>query len=277
MKISILCINFRTRAYLPICMKSLKPFLEKYFDENQYEWIIVNYDEESLTETLPNYPGITVIQEENKGFGHGINLASEKAQGETLLIVNPDLQFQSFPWEKIEPLLAQSVIVGGKLLSESGAQQISHWAFPAIMNEFLRKHGEKARLRKDSFFFKWYNRQLTKSKYVNWMTGALLLVPSDIFHQLQGFDSSFFMFYEDVDLCYRARQKGIKTFYLHHLAAIHAQGVSYRSERSKHQAMNRKSRELFYKKHYHPFALLILRSVLSLTSIAKFFLKPFQK
>ncbi len=80
-----------------------------------------------------------------------------------------------------------------------------------------------------------YNKEkLNDLDYVEWASGAFLCINFKSFDLVCGFDTKYFMYYEDVDLCYRLNEKGIKLRYLKNIKAIHKGEYKNRSIFSKH-------------------------------------------
>jgi N-acetylglucosaminyl-diphospho-decaprenol L-rhamnosyltransferase len=82
----------------------------------------------------------------------------------------------------------------------------------------------------------------------DWVTGAAMLMRKECFDRLKGFDESYFMYFEDVDLCYRARRLGYGIGYLPECPIIHLGGMSYASGESHIQREYRKSQLRYYDK-----------------------------
>lgn len=128
---------------------------------------------------------------ENTGFGKGQNKLAEKATTDYLLVINPDLLFNPPFFSRIlEPFLLES---GNAGIAEARQTPIEH------PKDYDTKTGE-----------------------TDWSSGACMLVPTDTFQTLNGFDyETFFMYCEDVDFSWRVRALGKKIIYCPDAVAFH--------------------------------------------------------
>ncbi|MCJ7508785.1 MAG: glycosyltransferase, partial [candidate division Zixibacteria bacterium] len=91
---------------------------------------------------------------------------------------------------------------------------------------------------------------------VDWVSGSALLARKDMLDQIRNLDENFFMYVEDVDLCYRAKKSGWKVFYYPHTEVKHLIGASTNQEKSKMIIQHHKSMYHFYQKHYSAKVIL---------------------
>ena len=143
------------------------------------------------------------------------------AHGEYLLIINPDNMMPSDALEKMLDVLQKHPdvgIVGPALIHPDGSVRPSARSFPTVLdllrkrfspNHWQAKYEESA-------------RTLVKNdrREVDWLVGACVLINTDFFRSLGGFDERFFLFFEDIDLCRRVRLKGKKVLYLPHMHVL---------------------------------------------------------
>ncbi len=171
---------------------------------------------------LGSIPSVRIIEERtNVGYGRGNNAALRFVQGEYLLIVNPD---NTLPHDAIEKMLQalqahpDAGIVGPALIHPDGSVRPSARKFPRII-DLLRKRLWPERWQAD------YNKtmaemQLQESVDVDWLVGACLLMKTELFRTLGGYDKRYFLFFEDIDICRRAHALGKKVLYLPHVRAL---------------------------------------------------------
>jgi GT2 family glycosyltransferase len=133
----------------------------------------------------------------NVGFGAGCNALAAGSTAEWLLFLNPDAAITSWPWH---PAPGQRGRIYGPILSGNGRPG--------------KHYGRSYRIR-DEVSRSWLRRTGTEPVGIGFVSGAALLVHSDDFRQLGGFDEGFFMYYEDIDLCLRANAGGVGTFLEH--------------------------------------------------------------
>jgi GT2 family glycosyltransferase len=161
-----------------------------------------------------------------QGLSQNINQAARKASGRYLLLLNPDTVFRSgslsdaIRFMEGEP---RAGVVGCRLLSEDGTLQHSYRRFPTAAVVLARGLGADRWKRRPRFYRDRLMEgvRLEDTTEVDWVFGAFLLVRFDRFLALGGMDERFRLYYEDVDLCYRFRQRGWRTFYFPGVSVVH--------------------------------------------------------
>ena len=233
MRLSILIVNYNTETYIEKLLVDLK---EQSLSSNDYEIIITNnVQNEKLRSTLQNNSEIQslnikiVDSERNLGFGRAMNLAAQHAQGNELLIANPDLRMLSKDYLE-------------NLLKNAKAQA----KYGVITTQVLNDDN------KDTSEYQYYEfkNNLGYENQTNWFCGALLLIKKEIFEKISGFDPDFFMYCEDEDLCLRLKQIDLPLIKIEELSIYHKGGSS---EPLKDYAFYHrwfKSKILFAYKHY---------------------------
>ncbi|MFA6383565.1 MAG: glycosyltransferase family 2 protein [Parcubacteria group bacterium] len=239
-ELSIVIVNYRSEKYLGKCISSIK---EKILDAD-YEIIVVNNDKEKLLEAqLPKE--IRLINSGgNIGFGAACNLGAKSAQGEILCFLNPDTEIISSSFSGVLYKFAKDnklAIVGPKLVNEGGETQewiaggeITIWS--TILNNFGYKRDQKI----------W---ESVAPMECAWVSGAAMFIRKDIFDRLGGFDEKFFMYFEDSDLCRRARQLGYKVLYFPEFIVKHFGGKSWLDKKTQ-KAYYHKSQRRYFSKYF---------------------------
>lgn len=213
--ISTIVLNYRTPFDTVKCVHAL---LDQTVADQLEILIVDNHSEDESIGTVrarfKNHPKIRFIESSgNCGYGRGNNLASRHAQGEFLLIMNPD---NTLPADALEKMLSfihthpDCGIVGPALVYPDGSVRPSARHFPGIrdlLSKRLHPHEWHAKYRA--------SMPLDAGAIeVDWLVGACLLIPKKVFDELKGFDERFFLFFEDIDICRRVKMKGKKIFYL---------------------------------------------------------------
>ena len=265
-ELSIIIVNWNSRAYLEKCIPTIysDPGLESF------EVIVVDnasYDgsKEFLEE---RFPTVQYIQSSsNLGFAKANNLGYSHSRGRHLLFLNPDTEVVAPALSRMLSALRQTVnaaIIGPKLLNTDGSLQTSCvQAFPTILNqvldsEFLHEVAPKSHL--------WGTEALLRQgigpTIVEMVSGACLMIKREAFEKLGLFATDYFMYAEDLDLCYRAGRAGWDVLYLNSAAVFHHGGGSTRNRQSRFTAvLTRESLLIFMKKYYgFPFPLLFKAS-----------------
>lgn len=225
--ISAIVLNYRSPRDTVKCVQALK----KQTIADTMEILVVDNhsDDESMgfiRAQLSGLPGVRIIEErDNVGYGRGNNAASHLARGEYLLILNPDNVLPADGAEKmLEALKADpdAGVVGPALVYPDGSVRPSARTFPS----------PRDLLSKRLFPGPWHaayeeeRKRLTSAPAVDvdWLVGACLLLRTDLYKELGGFDERFFLFFEDIDLCRRIHALGKKVIYLSSLRVLDRKG-----------------------------------------------------
>lgn len=181
----------------------------------------------------------------NGGFSSTVNEGIRKAKGEHFLLINNDIIFQETGWlEKMVKLITSEPrigIVGARLLYPD--QTIQHAGTYPAKNRFFNHR------------FRGYPADYAPALAVeefHAVTGALMLIKKEVIEEIGSFSEEFFIAFEDVDFCYRAKQKGWKVMYCGTASAVHLEGKTRGTRLSnKNRIWRRKeleARRLFWQK-----------------------------
>lgn len=210
------------------------------------------------------HPWVSLIaSKENLGFAAGNNLAARLASGRYLLLLNPDAFPHADSLRQGLNLLRKTPdvgLAGGELIGADGSRQPSARMFPTLRDELFTLSGLASRFPKSPLFARldrrWANPD--DNAMVDWIPGAFVFIPSEVFSSLGGFDERFFMYYEEVDLCRRMQQMGLKIHYWPSLKAMHIGGESAKTVKSARvsrtgsqlESWRMRSGLLYYRKHH---------------------------
>ena len=183
---------------------------------------------ERLTEVNPD---VRVVRTgRNLGYGGGVNYGAQRAAGDLLLVCNPDLVMQPGSLGAMVDRLVKDPslgLVGPALVTPAGDLQPSGRAFPALRRSSL--HAVLGVLVPQNAHSRRY-REVSRSRVgtgiVDWVTGACFLVRREAFDAVGGFDDRYFMYVEEVDLCWRLARAGWRTGYEPSARVLHLGGVS---------------------------------------------------
>lgn len=159
-----------------------------------------------------------------KGFGANHNAAFRAASGETFCVLNPDIRLESDPFPALLGCLdREDVGVAAPLVVNSrGVLQDSARPFPTPTAILAKALGAgSARYPPDQ-----------PTRLPDWVAGMCMLFRSEVFRKIGGFDESYFLYYEDIDLCARLRVSGYRAVLCPDAVVVHdAQRASHRSVR----------------------------------------------
>lgn len=269
MDVSIILVNWNSVDYLRECVPSIR----KYTQGISYEIIVVdNASPAGDAEVIGrDFSDITLIKsEENLGFAGANNLGFRHSTGKYVLFLNPDTKFISPVIDimlKRSQSLPDSGVVGCKLLNRDlSVQTSSIMRFPTIFNELFQL--EYLRLRWPNF---WGIGPLfsnsTEPAMVEVISGACMLVRRDVFEKVGMFSEEYFMYAEDMDLCYKTTKAGWTNYYVGEAVAIHYAGIS--SPRMWQLVAKLRSMLRFSDKFYGRLYTWLFRIVLAFNAVAR--------
>ena len=172
-----------------------------------------------------------IVMPENVGFARGVNRGVAATSAPLLAVVNPDAVSHDGTIEKLRDAVASGDYwaAGPSLINSRGLRERSARAFPTERNALLNwRYLQIAPRTKNRHVasFLMLERDLHDTFACDWLSGAFLMLRRDVFDELGGFDPSYFLFYEDVDLFRRAKNRGHVCCYVGATSADHAIGHS---------------------------------------------------
>lgn len=285
MQLSIVIVSYNVKYFLEQCLASVKRALQGL---NAEIFVIDNCSTDGSIEYLQaKFSFVKFIKnKENFGFGKANNLALKLCKGEYVLFLNPDTLlpenilkeclyfFQSH--NNAGAIGVQMLDGSGNFLAESKR------AFPSPFVSFCKLSGLSTLFPRSAVFNKYALGNLDKNEVyeVDVLSGAFMMARNSLLQQLKGFDESFFMYGEDIDLSYRLKQTGFKNYYLGNLKIIHFKGESIGRDKIKHARSFYNAMYIFVSKYYKGFGNLFLKFLLRIgvfiRSGISFFALPFK-
>ena len=253
--VSIIIVNYNVRDYLYKCLKSIEEAAMKL----RVQTIVVdnNSQDGSIPFLRPHFQDVKFIESpENLGFGKANNLGFEYATGKYFLILNPDTILQEntldvmFEYMESNPQVGISVC---KILNADGSfQSACRRGFPTPWASFCKLFGLQALFPKSKLFGR-YNQTFLSSDetyYTEAVSGSFMFSRADVIKLVGGFDTVFFMYGEDIDLCYRVHKAGFRNAYIHTTSIIHYKGESSKRSSLDDIKIFYNAMEIFARKHY---------------------------
>lgn len=276
-KVSVIIVNFNTKDILIDCIKNLQNS-----DYKNLEIIVVDNGsfDGSASAVKDEFPNVNVIESSNVGLAAGSNLGLKAATGKYLLYLGSD----AFPnkntiGEMVEYFNSNQDVGAAtcKLVLRDGTVDMdAHRGFPnpwAALTHFskLNKIFPKSKIF-NQYFLGW--KDLDKPHEIDLCISHFMMIRKDIIDKLGGWDEKFFVYGEDVDMCYRIKESGYKIMYLPEWEATHYKGVSVgirkeskdvakasKETRLKMSKERTNAMRLFYKKHYSDKYPLVMTSI----------------
>lgn len=264
--LSIIVINYNTRQMTADCIRSICASLEKADFRTEIILIDNASKDESVTflqkmvKTMPGNVSLQVVgNKDNLGFARANNQGARLATGDYLLLLNSDILVledaipKLFEFYKKHP---EVHFLGAKLFNRDMTPQASSAPFytPAIVFAALFLRGDYWGLTRNS------PDRFTKT---GWVSGACILTKKEYYNKIEGFDEGIFMYMDEVDLLYRASEKGLSTYFYPGARFIHFGSASSKGKTYPILQVYR-GFLYFYKKHYSKSDLILLRIMLKL-------------
>ncbi len=253
--ISVLIVSYNVREYLLQAIDSVKNSIYN----GHIEIIVVDNDsfDGTLLSVQKRHPDVTLIKNNrNVGFGKANNQVARNAKGDFLFILNPDTIVQENTIETLVTYLINNLnvgIAGPKVLNSDGSLQLaSKRSIPTVSVSLPKILGLSKLFPKNKWAGKYNLTYLEENKIhkVEAISGSAMMIRKSSFEQLNGFDESFFMYGEDLDLCKRIVALCEEIHYVPTTQIIHYGGESVRSARFDSINAFFDSMSLFYKKHF---------------------------
>ena len=277
MDLSIIIVNYNVKEFLQNLLLSI----EKASVNISKEIIIVdNASNDGSVEFLKEkFSGVKLIENtKNVGFGKANNQALEIATGKFILLINPDAVVSEDTFEKMISFFEENPeagLAGCKILNPDGTLQLAcRRSFPGPWTSFCKVTGLSSLFPNSKLFARYNLTYLdTEQTYeVDAISGSFMMMRKEVYKKVGGFDDDFFMYGEDLDLCYRIQKADYKVFYVHMTQIIHYKGESTRRSSLDETRVFYNAMHLFVKKHFSSSLIVeaILRTAIVVRGILAF-------
>jgi len=253
MRLSMIIVSWNVRNELLDCLRSI----QQNPPSHRYEVIVVdNASTDGTADAVQEeFPDVTlIVNTENRGFAAANNVGIRKSQGEYVLILNPDTIIPSHSLDVLVTFMDTNKEVGAsgpRLLNFDGTTQQSIHRFPSFRGALHRHTAFKFLGVFKREYKKWIMKDVTYDHQmdVDQVMGAALMTRRSLLDSVGLMDERFFMYYEEVDLCYRVKEAGWRIVYVPESTITHLGGCSSRQVPAGKHLMAMTSLLLFFKKH----------------------------
>lgn len=279
-ELSIIIVSWNCKHYVFECLRTIYETSQA----NNYTIILVdnNSSDNTIEEVKEKFSKIVCISNStNVGFASANNQALMIAKSRLVLFLNPDtLVHKNALLNMIEYLSRnlQIAAIGPKILNHDGSTQYTGVRFPSNWNLFC-----------ETFFL---DRIFPRSKIVgthkalyenydapfevDYVQGSALMIRKDILDQVGFFDTQYFMYFEETDLCYRIKESGERIHYFPYAQITHFGGNEFGHFTEKRLLYYHESLFLFYKKHYSALRRIGLACIIAVRSSIRIMLWTLQ-
>ena len=269
-ELSVILVSFNDWVHLEKCLQSLKTL------PSEIDLEIITVDNNS-TDGSPDlvkkkFPEVKLLcNSENLGFSKANNLGIRVSAGEFILFLNSDTIVSTQALAVLLDEMKRNPTVGAvgpALLPDQKKHQVSFGRRVDFFSEFIQK----------GFFNLYYAKKIKSDKKVRtvgWLSAACLLVRRTSLEEAGGFDENYFLYFEDIDVCYKMREKGWSLLFCPQSKIVHIGGTSTSAVKNSSRYHYRKSQLYFYRKHNSRLSQVLLRIYLWMNFMVSF--TPFQR
>lgn len=272
MKVLVSLINYNSRDFILSCLKDI------FVQETNHSFKVVVFDnnspDKSADEIKETFPKVHLIKnDKNLGFGKAHNLVAKEfiKDFDAMLLVNPDVSFEKDTFEKMFNSFSEEKkpgVLSGKIYKTDHSVDSNGGNFPfgfALITwlfnlEFL---GFKTNFHRNEPDY--FNRK----HEVDWVGGTLLLVSKELIEENGLFNEDYFMYFEDVELSYRAKEKGYSVMLDPSFFVTHHSGGSSDNPRYFQWSNEYKNLLVFYTKNFGFLSSLFVKMLVYISIVLR--------
>jgi O-antigen biosynthesis protein len=267
--LSVIIVSYNVKEFLHQTLLSVQKAAKGI---NCEIWVVDNASLDGTAAFIKrSFPEVKLIaNKENLGFGKANNQALKDASGKYVLFLNPDTIVQDDTFTKMIRYMdanEQIGLSGCKILNADGTLQAACRRSMPTPGVAIPKMLGLSRLFPKSRFFGRYNLTYLdpdESYSVDAVSGSFMFARTALMQELGGFDEAFFMYGEDLDLCYRVKKAGFDVWYAAETSIIHYKGESSRFAPFDSIVAFYKAMDIFVAKHFSQSYSLIFTILLRL-------------
>jgi len=264
MTLSIIIVNWNTKQLLNNCLRSIYENAKKI----DFEIIVIDNasSDNSVKMVKEQFPQVTLIENhKNLGFAKANNQGLKVAKGKYILFLNSDTQVISNAIEIMVDFMEKNPNIGAsgcKLLYPNAKLQHSCRMFPNFCVYLLITLGIRHLIPNAKIFRRYLmlDWDYNEIREVDQLMGAFIMTSRKVINRIGGFDERFWMYFEEVDFCYRVKKANWRIVFNPRAKIIH-----YLSQSGKQWTRFKKTKEAqismrkYFKKHHSWMEALILR------------------
>lgn len=272
--LSIIIVNWNCIDYTHRCLESIRDTA----GDLAYEVIVVDNasNDAPCQSIVERFPWVKLIlSSQNIGFGRANNLGVQHATGQFLFFLNPDTIVLG---NALSQMLAEIQLhrdagaLACKLLNPDGTLQNCVLGFPTIANQILSLEWLQKRLPNLRLWGRHARsaKHLDRVREIEVAPGAAMLIPRPVFEQVRGFNPEYFMYAEEVDLCFAINRAGYRILHLNDAEIIHFGGQSTKQCEDGFAAVTmRDSVYLFFRRNHGNAYAMVYRLCLFLSALSR--------
>lgn len=269
MKLSVIIVNYNVTRFLEQALHAVYKSLKNIDGE---VIVVDNHSTDgSIAMLAAKFPETRVIaNSENLGFAKANNLAIRQAQGEYVLLLNPDTLIEEDTLEKCIAFMDATPDAGSlgvKMVNGKGQflpESKRGIPFPSVA--FYKIFGLSRLFSNSKKFGGYYLTYLSKDEIhpVDVLSGAFMMLRHSVIDKIGLLDEEYFMYGEDIDLSYRITKSGYRNYYFPETRIIHYKGESTKKDSLRHVRVFYKAMQIFARRHIYPDKSWPLRLMITL-------------
>jgi GT2 family glycosyltransferase len=264
-RLSIIIVSYNSRIDLEGCLQSLTAAPPRL----DHEIVVIDNESSDGTQAYvrERWPGVRLIDAGgNVGFARASNIGITQTFGDLVLLLNPDTIVRPGAIDRLAAVLAAdsgTAVVGPRLVDQDGRAELSFGRMISPLAELRQKVLVAGTARGLPVISGVVDGLTRRSRTVDWVSGACLLIRRADLEAAGLLDERFFLYTEDVDLCAAVRARGGTIRFVAEVEVVHLRGRSGASAPQATGRAYRESRIAFYEKH-HPRWAPVLKVYLKL-------------
>jgi N-acetylglucosaminyl-diphospho-decaprenol L-rhamnosyltransferase len=228
--IGVIVVSFNTQEHLAACLESIQ---SQDYSGSAHVVVVDNASLDGSSKMVADhFPEATLIANtENRGFAAANNQAFVTIDADLICLVNPDALLRTDALSNaVNHMLRnpETGICGGLLVDENGKRHPSARRFPNALGKLLTLSGISSRFPKSRVLagqnYEWFNHDTAIE--VDWVPGAFTCIRRDLIEDIGFFDERYFLYYEETDLCLRAKRHGWRIDLVPNAVIEHEGGAS---------------------------------------------------
>ena len=274
MDLSVIIVSWNTCQVLRECLESVQRQRSRASID---VWVVDNASKDGSAKMVREaFPGVHLIENsENVGFARANNAAIAASSGRYVLLLNSDTVVFPGAFDALVDFLdahPEAGAAGAHTLNPDGSLQVSSYPSPTLARElWFLLHLDRLRPYGAYDMAQWSSDQ---PRQVDAVLGACLIVRRATLDQVGALDPAYFMYSEEIDLCYRIRRAGWRIYWVPQAKIVHYGGQSTRQVAASMFLQLYRSKVLFFRKNQGPWAAVAYKLVLLAVAIPRLVLTP---